>query len=297
MYVESDKQFGQKIRDNKIFHNLWEQRSCGYIKKISVSRQREVLMDYPSKLVNEKTINNKKRVQNHGEVFTPTRIINKMLDLPAVREACQNLTLTFLEPAAGEGAFLVEVLNRKINIVGKNYGDNLTSYENYSLLALTTLYGVELLQDNVLKCVMNMYQAYYEAYQRQAGVHGKNMKGKVLDSAKLIISKNIVQGDFLTGLSYNGKPLVFSKWEATNLHEGTEILNIQRIEYTLHDIRRNIKKENDEDSTYLSKVAEQIDLFDLYTEQKVAEQGKRRVEYAPVEIVNVYKEEREEING
>lgn len=58
----------------------------------------------------EKIIKSKKRIQNHGEVFTPKRIVNKMLDLPNIREACQNLTFTFLEPAAGEGAFLVEVL-------------------------------------------------------------------------------------------------------------------------------------------------------------------------------------------
>ena len=71
-----------------------------------------------------------------------------MLDLPNIREACQNLTSTFLEPAAGEGAFLVEVLNKKINMIIKKYSDDLTRYENYSLLALSTLYGVELLEDN-----------------------------------------------------------------------------------------------------------------------------------------------------
>lgn len=254
-------------------------------------------MDYSSKSINEKIINNRKRVQNHGEVFTPKRIINKMLDLSAIREACQNLTSTFLEPAAGEGAFLVEVLNKKINTVIKNYSDDLTGYENYSLLALTTLYGVELLGDNVLKCVMNMYQTYYEAYQRQARKHGENMKAEVLNSAKLIISKNIVQGDFLTGLSYNGNPFVFSKWQVINFHKGTKILNVQRIEYTLHDIFKGIKKENNEASTHLPKVAEQMDLFGLCADREVAEREKKQVKYAPVEIVDVYKEEMEEING
>src|SRR5690625_3297407 len=111
-----------------------------------------------SNITTEKIINSKKRIQNHGEVFTPKRIINEMLDLPNIREACQNITSTFLEPAAGEGAFLVEILNRKMKMVIKNYGDDITRFENHSLLALSTLYGVELLEDNAQKCVMNMYQ-------------------------------------------------------------------------------------------------------------------------------------------
>lgn len=78
-----------------------------------------------------------------------------------------------------------------MKMVVKNYGDDLTLYENYSLLALSTLYGVELLEDNAQKCVMNMYQVYYEAYQQQAIEHGAKVKNKVLDSAKLIISKYI----------------------------------------------------------------------------------------------------------
>lgn len=53
----------------------------------------------------EEIIKSKLRVQKHGEVFTPKRIVNKMLDIPEVKDACENLTATFLEPAAGEGAF------------------------------------------------------------------------------------------------------------------------------------------------------------------------------------------------
>jgi len=253
-------------------------------------------MDASLKPINEKIINNKKRVQNHGEVFTPKKIIKKMLDLPAIREACQNLTSTFLEPAAGEGAFLVEILNKKINMVAKNYGDDLTSYENYSLLVLSTLYGVELLEDNVLKCVMNMYQAYYEEYQKQVRKHGKKIKTQVLDSAKLIIAKNIVQGDFLTKLSYNGNPLVFSEWQVINFRKGAKILKVQRTEYTLHEIFEGVKKENGETSIHLPKM-EQLDLFDLFDGEATAGTEKKQMKYLPVRITNVYKEEMEEING
>ncbi|MFK8884830.1 N-6 DNA methylase [Bacillus velezensis] len=244
----------------------------------------------------EKIIKSKKRIQNHGEVFTPKRIVNKMLDMPHIREACQNLTSTFLEPAAGEGAFLVEVLDRKMKMVVKNYGDDLTQYENYSLLALSTIYGVELLEDNAQKCVMNMYQVYYEAYRQQSITHGAKVKKKVLDSAKLIISNNIVQGNFLAKLTTNGNPIVFSEWHPINLRKNTKIIKILRTEYTLEDILNGVKKEGGEPATHLVR-GDQLDLFDFFGDEEVVEAKKKRIKYVPVKITNVYKEEMEEIDG
>ena len=199
-------------------------------------------MTISSESAKEKIIKSKKRVQNHGEVFTPIRIVKKMFDLPNIREACQNLTSTFLEPAAGEGVFLVEVLNRKMKMIAKNYDDDLTRYENYSLLALSTLYGVELLEDNAKKCVMNMYQVYYEEYRQQAIVHCAKVKNKVLDSAKLIISNNIAQGNFLTKLSADGNPIIFSEWQPVNFRKDAKTIRIQRTEYTIDDILDNVEK-------------------------------------------------------
>jgi hypothetical protein len=244
----------------------------------------------------EKIIKSKKRVQNHGEVFTPKRIVKKMLDLPNIREACQNLTSTFLEPAAGEGVFLVEVLNRKMKMVVKNYGVDLTGYENYSLLALSTLYGIELLEDNAQKCVMNMYQVYYEAYQQIAIEHGEKVKNKVLDSAKLIISNNIAQGNFLTKLSANGNPIVFSEWQPVSLRKDAKIIKLQRTEYTIEDIIDGIKKESGEPSTHSVKV-KQLDMFDLFYNEEFAEKEEKRMKYVPVKITDVYKEEMEEVYG
>jgi N-6 DNA Methylase len=245
---------------------------------------------------NEKIIKSKKRVQNHGEVFTPKRIVKKMLDLPHIRQACQNLTSTFLEPGAGEGAFLVEVLNKKMKMVLKNYGNDLTQYENYSLLALSTLYGVELLEDNAQKCVMNMHQVYYEAYQQQAIVHGAKMKNKVLDSAKLIISKNIAQGNFLTKSSASGNPIVFSEWQPVNLRTNTKTIKVQRTEYTLEDIIEGVKKADGEPSIHSEKV-KQLDLFDLFNNEEIPVIEAKRMRYIPVKITDVYKEVMEEING
>lgn len=60
----------------------------------------------------EKLIKSKARVQKHGEVFTPLGWFRKMLNAEGVKEACENLTTTFLEPVAGEGNFLVAILKR-----------------------------------------------------------------------------------------------------------------------------------------------------------------------------------------
>lgn len=247
-----------------------------------------------SESAKEKIIKSKKRVQNHGEVLTPVRIVKKMLDLPNIREVCQHLTSTFLEPAAGEGVFLVEVLSRKMKMIAKKYSADLTRYENYSLLALSTLYGVELLEDNAKKCVMNMYQVYYQAYQHQAAEHGAKMKNKVLDSAKLIISNNITQGNFLTKLAVDNNPIIFSEWKPVNFHKDDKIIKIQRTEYTLEEILNSVEKESGEASRYSIKV-DQLNLFDDFEE--VAETEEKRMRYVPVKITDVYKEEMEEVDG
>src|SRR5690625_6585611 len=96
-----------------------------------------------------------------------------MLDIPEIKAACENLTATFLEPAAGEGAFLVAILERKLNMVAKKYNDDLTQYENYSLLALTTLYGIELLEDNAQICAMNMFQKYYRSEEHTSELQSR----------------------------------------------------------------------------------------------------------------------------
>ena len=79
----------------------------------------------------EVIIKSKKRVQNHGEVFTPKWIIEQMLNTAGVKEACENIESTFLEPSAGEGAFLVAILSRKLEMVTDCYNESLKQSEHY----------------------------------------------------------------------------------------------------------------------------------------------------------------------
>lgn len=64
----------------------------------------------------EKLIKSKERVQQHGEVFTPQWMVQKMLDVEGIKQACENIDATFLEPAAGDGNFLVAILERKLKV-------------------------------------------------------------------------------------------------------------------------------------------------------------------------------------
>lgn len=250
---------------------------------------------------NERIIKSKKRVQKHGEVFTPHKIIDLMLELPSIKECCEDLNATFLEPSAGEGAFLVEILKRKLQMVSENYNDDLVQYENYSLFALSTLYGIELLEDNAQICVMNIFKAFDEMYRIQAFKHGKNLKKNVQDSAMTIISQNIAQGNFLTRLASNGEPLVFSEWKPVLLKKGQKVIKVNRTEYTLDEIFNQTIKDLGTSSGYTYPIIEeQLNIFDLADieddESEEAKEKEKEMRYITVKISEVYKEEMEEID-
>jgi hypothetical protein len=81
----------------------------------------------------------KLRVKHTGEVFTPTALVQEMLDqLPL--EQFQDPTKTFLDQSCGDGQFLSEILIRKL--------ENGSTFEQ----ALSTIYGVDLMPDNVKLC-------------------------------------------------------------------------------------------------------------------------------------------------
>src|SRR5699024_7808529 len=190
---------------------------------------------------------------------------------------------------AGEGAFLKEIINRKLKMVTEKYNESLIMYENYSLLALSTIYGVELLEDNTQTCSLNIFQIYYEFYSKIANQYNEKLKKKVLDSAKLIISANIAQGDFLTQKSPNGKPIVFSEWKWIN--PGKTKIKVIRTEFTLYDIANNIEKENGEIVTDLKKDNEQIDIFELLETEEEVQVDISEYRYTAVDIADAYREE------
>ena len=73
------------------------------------------------RVMEENIIKSKERVQKHGEVFTPSWMVQKMLDTPGIREKTADIYATFLEPSAGDGNFLEAILQRKLSAVTRNY--------------------------------------------------------------------------------------------------------------------------------------------------------------------------------
>lgn len=245
------------------------------------------------KIFNEKLIKDKSRVLKHGEVFTSQKIVNEMLSLNAIKDSLMDINTTFLEPTAGEGSFLVNILNRKLEIVSKKYNESLKMYENYSLYALTTVYGIELLEDNLQNCTMNLFQVFYDHYEKQISQHNGTKNKKVIESAKIIISANTSQGDFLKRKKISGEPIIFSEWSSEK--KGKENIEIIRTEYTIEEISQNLKKEPGIviDTNFIT---EQIDLFDylLEIEEDNFNYDGKKFKYTQVAIVDIYRQAMEE---
>ncbi len=86
-----------------------------------------------------------------------------MLDL--VKQETERIDSRFLEPACGTGNFLVEILKRKLAIIEQRYSKNQIEYERYAILALSSIYGVDILQDNVQTCrdrLLGIFTHYYQ---------------------------------------------------------------------------------------------------------------------------------------
>ena len=154
-----------------------------------------------------------KRVTDHGEVFTSEREVNAMLDL--IKQETERIDSRFLEPACGTGNFLVEVLKRKLTIVESRYRKSQLEYERYAVIAISSIYGIDILEDNVVECRNRLFEIFDKQY---TSFYKANCKEECRTSIKYILKKNILRGDALTLMTVgNGdKPIIFSEWSAVN---------------------------------------------------------------------------------
>lgn len=148
-------------------------------------------------------VKSKQRVADHGEVFTPTWMVEAMLDL--VKDETERIDSRFLEPAFGSGNFLVRILQRKLAAVELKYGKSDFERRYYALLALMCIYGVELLADNIAECRANMLEILTDYLNGDASDDLHRAAGYVL-------SQNLVHGDALTMRTHDGQPITFSEW-------------------------------------------------------------------------------------
>lgn len=222
-----------------------------------------------------KQIKSRDRVVDHGEVFTNEREVNAMLDM--VASECERIESRFLEPACGDGNFLAEVLRRKLAVVKKTYSKSVPDYERNAFLAVSSLYGVELLADNATACRKRLFEIFSAEY----AVACKNrINIAFLDAIRTVIDRNILCGNALSMKMVDDKqndtdePIIFSEW--TLVMGGKvkrrdfrldELLEGQRQQMSLFGLSGSNTSEwefDEELQTYIPLPVREFPLMDIY---------------------------------
>jgi hypothetical protein len=138
----------------------------------------------------QKQVKSKERVSNHGEVLTAEQEVAAMLDL--VKQETERIDSRFLEPACGDGNFLAEILHRKLAVVKKKYKNSPSDYEKYAVLAISSIYGVDILQDNVKNCSERLFEIWDKEYTANCK---KDANEGCRDAVRFILKRNILCGD------------------------------------------------------------------------------------------------------
>jgi len=175
----------------------------------------------------EKQVISKQRVTDHGEVLTGKREVNAMLDL--VKQETERIDSRFLEPACGTGNFLTEILERKLRVVEARYGKSQLDYERYAILAVSSIYGIDILEDNVQQCRQRLFGIFDLNYLR---LFKNKTNDNCRESVRYILERNVIHGDALslkTG-SEDSLPIVFSEWSPVN---GSML---KRRDFTFHGL-------------------------------------------------------------
>ena len=160
----------------------------------------------------ERQIKSKERVSKHGEVFTAEREVNAMLDL--VKQETERIESRFLEPACGDGNFLIEILRRKLTVCEERVKwqqYTQLQYEKNAVWAVSSIYGIELLPDNAAACRQRLYGYFCEQYERLFGKQGKPACRKAVE---FLLERNIIMGDALTyrRVDHPDEWIVVSEW-------------------------------------------------------------------------------------
>ena len=173
----------------------------------------------------------RQRVAERGEVFTAEREVNAMLDL--VANECPRPDSRFLEPACGNGNFLTAILKRKLSELRRKYKNSPYDYEKQAIVAIGSLYGVDIMRDNVEECRERLFSIWNEEYT----AHCKSdASEEARQAAKFIISRNIINGNALTLMCVDAEgndtsaPIVFSEWTLISSNR------MQRSDYTMSDL-------------------------------------------------------------
>lgn len=172
------------------------------------SYRRTITMSNPD--IDHLSVKSRHRVKTYGEVFTPRSMVDQMLSLVSDDLECGEgfVDKTFLEPAAGDGNFLVAILQRKLAAIEERFDSSIWSRE--SLFALASIYAIELLEDNhrdAQSALVNEFVTFHESHGTRC-----SPRTDLYRAAVFIVETNIVRGDTLTGRTPKGQEIEFSWW-------------------------------------------------------------------------------------
>lgn len=170
--------------------------------------------------MDEKQIKSRQRVTERGEVFTAEREVNAMLDL--VKQETERIDSRFLEPACGNGNFLAEILRRKLEVIRRQYQKQLGELELQTTIALSSIYGVDIMKDNVEECCQRLLDIVCNWYSEVHPLQ-KAPSEKLSATWTYLLHRNILWGDALTLREpvgenasiiekQNTNPITFSEW-------------------------------------------------------------------------------------
>lgn len=226
----------------------------------------------------------KHRVQKHGEVFTPQWVVDKMLTIPGIKEKVEDVFATFLEPSAGEGAFLLAIEDMKLQYVSENYSNE--EWNCYALWVLTSIYGIEFLEDNLAIARQNMLDHFTGYYKAFCG-YTLPKRSDLYRSAQTIIWANVVQGNALTHLNLLGEEITFSHWERVP----DTLSRVHRKPFAYSSLFMDDEKESQSVQLSLFESIEQLNIFSSNASEQ--EETFQLQQYKIVDIELVWKEEKE----
>ena len=228
----------------------------------------------------------KQRVQKHGEVFTPQWVIDKMIAIPGIKEKTEDVYATFLEPSAGEGAFLLAIEDMKLRFIADNYSKD--TWGQLALWSLSSIYGIEFLEDNLAVARQNMLDLFVNYYET---IHNAQIseQSNLYKSARTIIWANVVQGDTLTRKNLLGDYITFSHWDPVP----DTPCKVQRKPFAYSSLHADDRQEDSGAQMSLFETEEQLGNCTMVgNDQEVAPQLQR---YAIVDIEQVWREEKENV--
>jgi len=217
-------------------------------------------------------IKSKDRVRDYGEVLTPDFIVNDMLSL--VKNETERIDSRFLEPACGDGNFLIKVLERKLEVVEKKYKKSQFDYEKNLLTAVSSIYGVDLLNDNIELAQARLYEYCVDEYRK---LYKNKINEEVLKNIKYLLNRNILQGDALTLRDDTGNLITFSEWSMASgskiKRRDFQFLDLAEFELNISSLFSNKEESDTGKSVFLPQPIKEYDAINFLKLYKSHEQS------------------------